>query len=107
MEKTAEKRKDVRHRCFVPMDGENSIFGRSETVDLSKNGIGFISSAALSVKQKIAIELELTPEGESVLVVGRIRWVRAVNGSQKFRYGLQFVKMPTGTRSRLTQYLHK
>ena len=108
MNKTSEKRRARRVPCLVPVDGKkNSVFGKSLSVDFSKTGMGFVSSVSIPLNKKVAIELELDPSGESVVVVGRVKWVRSVNGSEAYRYGVHFEELPPAVKSRLSKYLSK
>jgi hypothetical protein len=106
MKNEPERRKEDRRSCLVPVEGQQaSKFAQSHTLDLSQDGMGFLSALSIPKYERVVIEIELNPEGESVVVVGRVKWVRRVTGSEKFRYGIKFEKMPAGTRSRITQYL--
>ncbi len=108
MNKAAERRKEQRLDCFVPVDAKNgSKFSKTQTMDFSKNGIGFLSKVAIPLNERIAIEIELNDKGESVVVVGRVKWVRQLTGTEQYRYGLQFEKLPSPVRSRLSKFLKK
>lgn len=97
------QRKSERYNCFVPIEGKaGSEFECSQTVDISKGGIGFYSQRALPLNKKIAIEIALAPEGESVIVVGQVKWVR--QQLNLYRVGMRFANVISGSRSRLDQY---
>ena len=101
----SEKRKDERFTCFVPVESKKgATFDKTQTVDISKNGIGFISPKPISLDEKIAIEIVLTPESDPVLVQGKVQWVRQLSGSENYRVGLSFADSSTGFRSRLGKY---
>ncbi len=102
---SSNKRKYVRHQCLVPVDGKNgTVFSGSQTVDFSKNGMGFISSSAIPLNEKIAIEIELESQGPSVLVIAQVRWVRQIEGSSHYRFGLRFEDVLDGSRNRMASY---
>ncbi len=108
MNKAQERRRAHRKRCIVPVDAkQDSVFGKSQTIDFSKTGMGFFSSVSIPLQTKVAIEIELDPQGESVVVVGRVKWVRPLTDSEAYRYGVQFEQLPTAVRSRLSKYLRK
>ena len=103
MPSTSNKRKSKRFNCFVPIEGKTgSNFDSSQTVDISKGGIGFLSRKQIPLNKKIAIEIALAPDGESLLVIGKVTWVRPVDGS--FRIGVRFSDVIDGSRSRLDKY---
>ena len=108
MNKSQERRRALRKQCLVPVDGkQDSIFGQSQTIDLSKTGMGFFSSVSIPLQTKVAIEIELNSQGESVVVVGYVKWIRQLTGSEAYRYGVQFESPPPAVRSRLSKYLRK
>ena len=101
-----DKRKSKRFSCLVPVDGrEGSVFSSSKTVDISRDGIGFVSSRAVPVNEKIAIELALRPDSEPVLVIGEVKWVRKLSDSDQYRVGLTFADIIDGSREELSESL--
>lgn len=87
------KRRNLRQVCFVPVDGKvGTGFGNSQTVDISKGGIGLISRKPVTLDEKIAIELELVPDQDPVLVMGQVRWIRRIPESGNYRMGVKFAK---------------
>jgi c-di-GMP-binding flagellar brake protein YcgR len=106
MDNFSDKRKTRRFNCFVPVDGkEGSHFSATKTVDISRDGIGFVSSRALPVNEKIAIELALKPDTVPVLVIGEVRWVRKISDSDQYRIGLTFSDVIEGSREELGESL--
>ena len=102
MDNISDKRKTRRFNCFVPVDGkEGSHFTATKTVDISRDGIGFVSSRALPINEKIAIELALKPDTVPVLVIGEVRWVRKISDSDQYRIGLTFSDVIEGSRDEL------
>ncbi len=107
-ENNSNKRKSQRQTCLVPVDGkQGSPFDKTQTIDISKGGIGFISPTKISLNKEIAMEIELSPEGETVIVVGKVRWVHPIADSDKYRIGLSFEDVLSGSKSRLNQYFQK
>ncbi|HLD70214.1 MAG TPA: PilZ domain-containing protein [Candidatus Omnitrophota bacterium] len=99
------KRKNERRQCFVPVEGKKgSSFEDTQTVDISKGGIGFVSSHSLSFKQKIPIELAFSPDSDPVLVMGEVKWIHPLSGSKKYRVGMTFTRILSGSKSRLDKY---
>src|SRR6266850_1332123 len=103
MAQASNKRKSERFHCFVPIEGKaGSIFESSHSIDISKGGIGFIARQEVPLNKKIAIEIALAPDGESLLVIGKVTWVRQL--SDKYRIGIRFSDVRDGSRSRLDRY---
>jgi len=99
------RRKNERFRCLVPVEGQaNGLFGNTGTVDISRNGMGFISPNKIPLDQEIALELQLDEDGESVLVIGKVKWVRQIGSSGNYRIGLHFEDVLNGSKSRLDRY---
>ena len=47
------QRSEARYNCFVPVEGkEGSEFDRTKTLDISRHGIGFLSSHLLGSTRK-------------------------------------------------------
>ena len=100
------KRKAPRFDCYVPVDGkQGSVFASTKTVDISRDGIGFLSNHAVPLKERIAIELALKPDSEPVLVIGEVKWVRKVADSDQYRIGLTFSDIIDGSKDFLDESL--
>ena len=108
MNRISNKRRAERQNCTVLVDSkpgtelENII-----TVDISKSGIGLISSQSLPLNSKIAIELDFDPSGEPVLVFGEVRWVSPIPNSDRYRIGLTFSEVLSGSKTRISKYFKK
>jgi len=101
-----DKRKYKRYICLVPVEGkEGSSFDTSQTVDISRDGIGFISSRAIPLNEKIVVEIALTPANEPILVLGEIKWVRKLSDVDNYRIGMTFLEVLSGSRLQLSKYL--
>ncbi|MBF0569643.1 MAG: PilZ domain-containing protein [Candidatus Omnitrophica bacterium] len=101
-----DKRKTKRFNCLVPVDGkEGSPFSSTKTVDISRDGIGFVSSRSVPLYEKIAIELALRPDAEPVLVIGEVKWVRKVSDADQYRIGLTFSDIIDGSKNDLDESL--
>jgi len=106
MNNQEDKRKSRRFNCFVPVDGkEGSAFAQTKTVDICRDGIGFISNHSIPLHEKIAIELALRPESEPVLVIGEVKWVRKLSDTEQYRVGLTFSDIIDGSRDELDSTL--
>ena len=100
------KRKTPRHVCAVPVEGkQGGPFECSKTIDFSQGGLGFISRRRVAVNKEIAIQLDLSEEGHSALVVGKVQWVNPVAGTNTFRIGVSFRDMLQGARTNVKHYL--
>ena len=105
MKSKSDKRKNERYECFVPVESKKgSSFENTLTVDISKGGIGFVSSHFWGFKQKIPIELAFSPDGDPVLVMGEVQWVHPLAGRKKYRVGMTFSNILNGSKSRLDKY---
>lgn len=108
MKNKSEKRKNERYQCFVPVESKKgSSFEHTKTVNISKSGIGFLSPHFIPFKQKIPIEITLSPEADPVLVMGEVKWVHPLSGTKKYRVGMTFTNVLSGSRSRLGRYFHR
>ncbi|MBF0593457.1 MAG: PilZ domain-containing protein [Candidatus Omnitrophica bacterium] len=102
------KRKAPRFDCYVPVDGkEGAVFSNTKTVDISRDGIGFLSNHSVPLNERIAIELALKPDTEPVLVIGQVKWVRKVADSNQYRIGLTFSDIIDGSKDFLDESLSK
>jgi len=100
------QRSEARHNCFVPVEGkEGSVFDGTKTLDISKHGIGFLSSHPIGINQKIALEIVLKPNTEPVMVIGVVKWVRKLEVSDQYRVGMVFSEIISGSSTRLDKYL--
>ncbi|MBI5150046.1 MAG: PilZ domain-containing protein [Candidatus Omnitrophica bacterium] len=99
------KRKTLRHDCLVPVDsGAQGPFGASKTVDFSKGGLGFVSNHRVALNKEIAIQLDLSQEGDPTLVMGKVKWVSRVADSEHFRIGVAFEHVPKDAKADLADY---
>lgn len=110
--KTDNKRKSPRYSCSVMVDSKRgTAFDDSLTIDISKGGLGFVSTHAVPLNKQIVIELELKPEEDPVLILSRVRWVRPLrdpgSGIERYRVGMSFEDVLSGSKSRLERYFRK
>ena len=102
----ANQRSEDRYNCFVPVEGkEGCEFDGTKTLDISRHGIGFLSSQPIGINQKIALEIVLKPNTEPVMVIGVVKWVRKLEVSDQYRIGLVFSEVISGSSTRLDKYL--
>lgn len=105
MKKRSDQRKSARYQCVVPVESKKgSSFDNTQTVDISKSGIGFVSSHNLAFKQEIPIELTFSLESDPVLVIGQVQWIHPLSGRRKYRVGMTFKNILSGSKSRLDKY---
>jgi len=94
-----------RNHCFVPVEGKSdSSFDQAQTVDFSNHGIGFISPCLHNVNEKIAIEIQLKPNADPVLVIGIVKWVSRLSNSNQYRIGMNFDEVSTESQRRLDRF---
>ena len=105
MPSAKNKRTEPRKNCFVPVESKpESSFDQTQTVDISRHGIGFISPHPHTINEKIAIEIQLSPNTDPVLVVGIVKWVRKISDSEQYRVGLNYDDVLSGSPRRLDRY---
>ena len=96
------KRLSTRYECCVPlMDEEREILARSQTVDVSKSGVGFVSARFIPMNTKMMVEISLTRDGSPVLVQGKVKWVEKMSDSSNFRIGMAFPDILSQVESRI------
>ena len=100
------QRIEARYNCLVPVEGkEGSEFDQTKTLDISRHGIGFLSSHPIAINQKIALEIVLKPNTQPVMVIGVVKWVRKIGVSDQYRVGMVFSEIISGSPTRLDKYL--
>jgi hypothetical protein len=106
MSPAVNQRSETRYNCLVPVEGkEGSQFAQTKTLDISRHGIGLISSHAVGINQKIALEIVLKPDTKPVMVIGVVKWVRKLGVSGQYRVGMVFSEILSGSPDRLDKYL--
>src|SRR5277367_6293074 len=101
----ANQRTEARINCLVPVEGkEGSQFDQTKTLDISRHGIGFLSSHPVAINQKIALEIVLKPNTEPIMVVGVVKWVRKIGITNQYRYGMIFSEIVSGSSTRLDKF---
>jgi len=93
MKSVKNKRVSKRKSCLVPVEGKRgSSFADTQTVDISKGGMGLISKRAIPLDEKIAVEIATSPDAEPILVLGKVVWIRKMDAKDRYRVGLKFQK---------------
>lgn len=99
------KRKSKRQECYVPVDGKTGgVFDQTQTVDISKGGLGFISRRKIPLDKEIPIELDMGDNENPIFVIGKVKWVRPLEDSDSYRVGVIFKDVLKGSKTRLQQY---
>jgi len=105
MKKTKEFRTSKRRGCLVPVDSGASQRDHMRTVDISRKGIGLISNHPLAIDEDVAVKMDLSPDGESVVVWGKVCWVRRIPESGNYRLGIEFKRdVLSGSKRRYKRY---
>ena len=106
MSAVANQRSEARYNCFVPVEGKQGYeYDQTKTLDISRHGIGLLSSHPININQKIAVEIVLKPNTEPVMVIGVVKWVRKIGVSDQYRVGMSFAEILSGSPTRLDKYL--
>jgi hypothetical protein len=99
------KRESIRHECCVPlMDERKEILSSSHTIDLSRTGVGFISTRFVPINSKLMVELSLLRGEAPVLVQGCVKWVEKIPNTPNFRIGMNFSDISTDIQSRIEKH---
>jgi len=99
------QRSESRYNCFVPVEGKQGCeYERTKTLDISRHGIGLLSSQPIGLNQKIALEIVLKPNTEPVMVIGVVKWVRKLGDTDQYRVGMVFSEIISGSPTRLDKY---
>lgn len=101
----SDHRKSARKVCLVPVDGKKgSVFDLTQVIDISKGGLGFVSEHRIPVNKEVPIEIETTPEGKPIIVIGKVQWVRRIMNTKSYRVGVTFKDVLQGSKTRLADY---
>ena len=104
MNTAAEKRQNRRVGCAVPIESKKgSRFDDSHTVDISKGGVGLVSSRPLPIDTTMAIEIDLTAAGNPILAMGQVKWVQQLPGDG-YRIGFSFTDLAAASKNRLERH---
>ena len=102
-----ERRRNERKSCLVPVESkQGSAFAQTQTVDISKSGLGFISKKKIPIDKKIAVELDFPSQIEPALVLGKVKWVSKISRTPFYRVGMVLVEdLSTGSKNKLKDYI--
>lgn len=102
----SNRRKNPRLHCSVPVEGKKGgAFAQTQTLDISKGGLGILSKKAIPLQKQIAVALELAPDTDPVLVMGRVKWVERDPRSKDYRVGMEFTdKLSEDVGTQLNRY---
>ncbi|MDP8266985.1 MAG: PilZ domain-containing protein [Candidatus Aceula meridiana] len=103
-----EKRIAARYDCQVPLlDEKKETLGQSQTIDISKSGVGFVSARFIPINTKMMIEISLARDGEPVLIQGKVKWVEKAVKASTYRIGMTFPDISETAQSRIESYFHE
>ncbi len=108
----AEKRRYKRYACQVlvepiTLDG---TAGSSYTLDMSRQGLCFISSRQLKTDSYMRIKLKLPGFGPALVLKGRVAWLRMMDRADKgkgvcYKTGIEFVDMKPSEKSAVGKFI--
>lgn len=103
------KRRHVRWkkkiRVAYSLMHEDESYQEVFTEDISASGLQIISSDKLSPKQTIRLRLEFVYDSVPIVAIAKVVYVGELEN--KFRVGLEFLKMDNFQEERLKRYLGK
>ncbi|MDP2939507.1 MAG: PilZ domain-containing protein [Candidatus Omnitrophota bacterium] len=103
-----EKRSCSRFGCRVPiLCRKGTLFDNSQTMDISKGGVGLISSKFIPLNSNLVMEIALSPKSEPLLAVGKVKWVQKLGSQERYRVGMAFTDISAQAGNRLEDYLGK
>lgn len=74
------------------LDPVNSREGAAETLDISANGIGFITNEDLSVNTRLEMWLDIPDQHEPLYTRGEVVWSKISSDTQKQHIGIHLEK---------------
>ena len=108
MTEVEEKRKAKRFNCRVPvMCKKGTAFDNSQTIDISKAGVGLVSNKFIPVDTRMILEIALSPHSDPVLALGQVRWARRIPVSDTYRIGMHFADIAGAARSQINNAFSK
>lgn len=108
MEGLQEKRNSPRFNCRVPvLCRKGTMFDNSQTIDISRGGVGIISPKFVPLGTNLVMEIALAPKAEPVLAVGSVKWVQKISSQDNYRLGLGFTDISRDSHNRLSEYLER
>jgi len=84
---------------------KGTMFDNSQTVDITRNGIGFFSQRFVPVDTNMILEISLSPKTNPLLAVGRVKWIQKVGYMDRYRVGMEFTDISENAKGRLSEYL--
>lgn len=90
MKAQKNQRRGARYHCRVPVESKRgNAFFASQTIDVSRRGVGIISEKPVPINSRMAIEIILSPDSdESILAVGKVKWIHKIPNSKNYRVGM-------------------
>lgn len=76
-------------------------------MDISKGGVGLISSKFIPLNSNLVMEIALSPKSEPLLAVGKVKWVQKLGSQERYRVGMAFTDISAQAGNRLEDYLGK
>ena len=81
--------------------------GHPRSVDLSRDGMQFVTGQKLPEGGYLKIVLFLAGAGLPIEVIGRVVWIRQLKGQLNYRVGLSFETYTDGSRDGLIHLLDR
>jgi len=105
MKKIKNNRLIRRRRCLVPVDSRAGEAASMRTVDISRRGLGLITERPMAVGDGLAVQMDVSPDGDAVVVWGKVRWVRRIPSTGRYRLGVRFDEStPNASAAELKRY---
>ena len=76
-------------RFLDPTSGQE---GEAQTLDISANGLGFVTKGALSVRTPLEMWLDIPDNRAPLYTRGEVVWAQPLSGSTQQKVGVQLEK---------------
>jgi len=107
-----ERRKFWRVRCEIPISyslyrDELRITRESRTIDMSANGVRFHVDQPITTHTVLGLHISLQSRPLVIEATGEVRWVRKVEGAERYDLGTQFIEIHHQDRQRIIDYIYR
>jgi len=106
-----ERRNFWRVKCEVPIsysfhEGERTFTRESKTINISVTGVMFPVGQPITTHSILHLQLSLQSRPLVIKATGEVRWVRKVEGTERYDLGVEFIEIEDEDRERITDYIY-
>lgn len=97
---------NVQEKGNIKQYGNDITIGQPiETVDISIGGIQIITDQKFDMDKKLKLIISVTNTDIPIPIIGRVAWIRPVEGKEIYRVGLEFTEFLNGRKNLLEKYI--